>query len=78
MGNARPDEYNQPLLAADSWWNGLNAKVREMFVMAGTDETMFSDQEKFTRVLKVSSDDPPFSIEQWLRLAGSGRYPTWR
>ena len=54
IGDVAPDEYSQPLLAADSWWNGLSGKVFEMFVMAGREETMFSDQDKFVHILKVS------------------------
>ena len=53
LGTAKPDEYNQPLTAPESWWKGLDGVVKDMFVTAGRDETPFDDIEQLTRVLKV-------------------------
>lgn len=52
LGQAKSDHYNQPLSAPTTWWEGVNVKVQEMVIMAGTDETTFSDIEKFAEVLK--------------------------
>lgn len=53
MGQAKPDHYNQPLSAPATWWDGVNDKVQEMVITAGTDETPFSDTEKIAEVLKT-------------------------
>ena len=54
LGQAEPDNYNQPLSASGTWWEGVNDKVQEMVITAGTDETPFSDTEKFAEVLKAT------------------------
>ena len=53
LGQAKPDHYNQPLSAPATWWEEVNDKVREMVILAGTDETPFSDTKKFAEVLKT-------------------------
>ncbi|KAF4629861.1 hypothetical protein G7Y89_g8280 [Cudoniella acicularis] len=52
LGTSKADEYNQPLLASDEWWQGLGNKVREIMITAGTNECPFNDTEAFVNKLK--------------------------
>jgi acetyl esterase/lipase len=57
IGSAPPDPYNQPLVAPDKWWLGLDEKVSEILMTAGTNESMFDDTQSFSQKLKVSDLD---------------------
>lgn len=54
MGKAAVDAYNQPGTASKEWWQGIDAKVRNIAVMYGDGEVMLDDIEKFNETLKVS------------------------
>ncbi|KAF2655212.1 alpha/beta-hydrolase [Lophiostoma macrostomum CBS 122681] len=54
MGTAPTDAYNQPGTASEKWWQGIDAKVRDIMMTAGGDEVMFDDQRAFSETLKQS------------------------
>ena len=54
MGAAPPDNYNQPLRAPASWWEGL--KVEEVLIIAGADEVLVDYVKELARKIEVSSD----------------------
>ena len=55
VGKSKLDEYNQPLIAPDSWWKGLDQKVREILITGGKDEAPFDHIEELANRLKVST-----------------------
>ncbi|KAL9025068.1 MAG: hypothetical protein Q9196_006045 [Gyalolechia fulgens] len=54
MGGARADNYNQPFLAADYWWRGLQEVVHELLVTAGTDEVLVDGIEGFAKTVEAA------------------------
>lgn len=58
------DNYNQPMLAPAEWWSGL--KVKEILVVAGSDELLLGGIEEFLKKLKVSptssSHNPEYQL----------------
>ncbi|KAF1961787.1 alpha/beta hydrolase fold protein [Byssothecium circinans] len=54
MGTASSDAYNQPGTATDKWWQGIDAKVRDVAITAGGNEVMFDDTRTFSETLKKS------------------------
>lgn len=53
MGGAAPDNYNQPLRAPASWWEGL--KVEEVLIIAGADEVLVDYVKELAGKIEVSS-----------------------
>lgn len=54
IGGAAADNYNQPLRAPASWWEGL--KVEEVLVIAGADEVLVDYVKELAGQIEVSSD----------------------
>jgi acetyl esterase/lipase len=54
MGTAAPDAYNQPGTTNAKWWQGMEAKIRDVLVTSGENEVMFDDTRTFSETLKVS------------------------
>lgn len=54
LGSARPDEYNAPITANSTWWNGIKGVVKNVIVTAGTEEVLFDDIKTLVSLLKVS------------------------
>ncbi|KAL8941267.1 MAG: hypothetical protein Q9211_001889 [Gyalolechia sp. 1 TL-2023] len=54
MGGARADNYNQPFLAADYWWRGLQEVVHELLITAGTDEVLVDGIEGFVKTVEAA------------------------
>ncbi len=55
MGSESPhaenaDPYNQPIMAGPEWWKGL--PVRDVLVVAGSDEILVDDIVEFAAVLE--------------------------
>lgn len=53
FGTAKPDEYNQPLLAASEWWKDIDSIVGDILITVGADEVEVDDVEAFATKLKV-------------------------
>lgn len=62
MAGQKEDNYNQPLLAPVDWWSGL--MVKDIFVVAGSDELLLGGIQEFLKKLKVSSSP---SVLTWKR-----------
>ena len=55
MGDAEPDEWNQPFTASAEWWQALPGKVRDVLITGGTDEVMVDDIMDFAKKIEVGS-----------------------
>lgn len=53
MGGAEPDNYNQPLRAPASWWEG--SKVGEVLIVAGADEVLIDQVKELAGKIEVGS-----------------------
>ena len=54
LGDAKPDEYNQPFRATASWWSDLPTKVKDILITGGSEEVMVDDIQGFADKVKVS------------------------
>lgn len=54
LGDAKPDEYNQPFHAPASWWSDLPSKVEDILITGGSEEVMVDDIERFAKKIEVS------------------------
>jgi acetyl esterase/lipase len=51
MGNAKPDRYNQPILAPSSWWNDI--PVKDVLITGGDEEVLIDEIREFVVKFKV-------------------------
>ena len=54
LGDAKPDEWNQPFRASGSWWTDLATKVEDILITGGADEVMVDDIRRFATTVTVS------------------------
>ena len=51
MGNAKPDHYNQPILAPSSWWKDI--VVKDVLITGGDEEVLIDEIREFAAKFKV-------------------------
>jgi acetyl esterase/lipase len=51
MGSAKPDNYNQPILAPSSWWE--DAPVEDVLITGGDEEILIDEIREFAAKFKV-------------------------
>jgi hypothetical protein len=51
MGNAKPDHYNQPILAPSSWWKDV--VVKDVLITGGDEEVLIDEIREFAAKFKV-------------------------
>jgi acetyl esterase/lipase len=51
MGNAKPDYYNQPILAPRSWWKDV--VVKDVLITGGDEEVLIDEIREFAAKFKV-------------------------
>lgn len=51
MGSAKPDNYNQPILAPSSWWE--DAPVKDVLITGGDEEILVDEIREFAAKFKV-------------------------
>jgi acetyl esterase/lipase len=51
MGNAKPDHYNQPILAPSSWWTDV--PVKDMLITGGDKEVLIDEIREFAAKFKA-------------------------
>ncbi|KAF3765300.1 alpha/beta-hydrolase [Cryphonectria parasitica EP155] len=57
LGSASLDEYNAPVTANATWWNGIKSAVKNIIVTAGTEEVLFDDIQTLVGLLEPSMPD---------------------
>ena len=50
MGDAKPDNYNQPILAPSSWWKDV--PVKEVLITGGDEEILIDEIREFAQKFK--------------------------
>lgn len=51
MGNAEPDNYNQPILAPSVWWKDV--AVKDVLITGGDEEILIDEIREFAAKFKV-------------------------
>ena len=57
------DNYNQPILADLSWFNGLNLKVKDILVWGGGGEVLIDSIEAIGKKLKEASPSTELVVQ---------------
>ncbi|MCJ1309502.1 hypothetical protein MMC25_003162 [Agyrium rufum] len=54
LGDAKPDEWNQPFRAKAEWWTDISSKVRDILITGGSEEVMADDITAFAKKIEVN------------------------